>query len=278
VDKYAKIYLEKLASECKEAGLGDILSGLGGFAKTVVVDPLTGMYTNTRDAIGAASRGDWADAGSKALGALGDTAYTALNATMLVPGIGTGIGLGGRALLGAGRALSAANKVKGVATAAKGINAAGSAITNAGKAVNTAGMGLRNFGHRVPGGEWLGFAKPKPGFMGGLVKPTLKMLPFQVATGGGSYLLGRSSLRSQFDDLAVDPNFREWMGPDRQDAWLENARTDGDKVTSMRELKNRGYLDVYKKHLKNTTARQRQLAEDEARLDDFERRRKENLG
>lgn len=351
MDKYAEIYLSKLASECKEAGIGDVVSniwnGAKSIGKTFVVDPAVGMFTDTGSAIGSAAKGDWSAAGGSALSALGNTLMTAGNVATLVPGVGTAIGAGARGLglaakglkgVAAIKGLTAGGKVVGLANKAlKGTEAAQKALGAAGvlnETKNIVGAGgkvlgqnfyqggklfgpaldpaikgigevttsrlrqgasglagnishwvdkYKNFLGNTPLGGLTGFKSyglnklpplTRTGKIMSAVKPLAGFMGLQV----GADALRNGGLESQFNDLSVDPNFREWMGPDRQDALLERARTSADKINSMRELRDGGYLDTYKKHLSNTLKEQQQRLSDEARLKELDQIRRQNVG
>ena len=317
MDKYATIYLTKLASEQKKASLAGIAKGVGHF----IADPFVDTVKDVGATAGAIGRGDWADAGGKALSAGLNGVNAAATASMVIPGLGEMVGLpvkgmamAGRAALGGSKLLQAA-KLTGLASkateAAGGIAAAEkglSGVANLSSKIKGWGQGLINAGNKVPGGSWLGLniAEKAPqiatkaintgpsGFvmkgLGGLRDMTFgekslfhaKNIAKPFATMGlmgmGSDALQGSSLRGQFNDLAVDPNFREWMGPDREDAWLRNVRTDADKVKSMSVLRDGGYVDTYKNHLRDTMKDQQQQAADAARLNALDQVRRQNAG
>lgn len=124
---------ELIRSLQKDAGFID---GAGSLLKSIFIDPAVGMYTNTRDAIGAASRGDLAGVGSNGLKLLGNTALTALNVgSMVVPGAGLVARVGAQA---AGK-LALGVIGKGVASAAVG--SAEKASLGAAQKLVTGGLG-----------------------------------------------------------------------------------------------------------------------------------------
>lgn len=346
MNKYAELYLDTLASEYKEAGLGDIASGLWegakGIGKSFVVDPAVGMFSDTGSAIGSAVKGDWSAAGGSALSALGNTLMTAGNVATLLPLAGPAIGWGARGLgmaakgLQAARGLSGAGKLTGVlgksigglqkaqqALGASGhmmeaknlIDAGGATIGKNlyrdGKLVfgNAPGKGIgemmtsqlrrgqtgiagnlaqagdkfKSFLGNTPLGGITGFKNyglnKLPPLTGlgktmNIVKPLAGFTGLQM----GADALRSNGLENQFNDLAVDPNFRNWMGPDRQDAWLENARTSSDKIRSMKALRDGGYVNTYKKHLSDTMQAEKQRASDEARKAMYDAGRRQNVG
>jgi hypothetical protein len=291
--KYAALYLTTFE---KQGGFGDVLSGVGNFAKGIVVDPLVGMYNNGTGAIGAAMRGDWSDAGGKGLSFLGDTAATALNASWLIPGVGPAVGLGGRALLAGGkaaymgsnaiRAAHLAKSVQAANTASKGLkalDATAKGLTSIGTRLGTAGGkgiaasgkfnkaigGIKSKVETIPGAAWAGLGKPS-------IKNTAKSIAAFTGLGLGGEFLQNRGLRGQYEQLAVDPNFREWIGPDRQDLMIERVRNNDDKVTAMRSLKDKGYMDTFHKHQRDQAEKRRMFAEDQDRIQQYQQQREFN--
>jgi len=200
---------------------------------------------------------------------------------------GKGALWGGRALAAAratGLATKATQVAKGLGVAEKGL----SGLTSLSGKIKGVGQGLISATNKIPGSSWLGLnvAEKAPmafkanplGWTKFHAKNITKPLVSMAGLGIGSEALQGASLRGQFNDLSVDPNFREWMGPDRQDALLEKTRTDDDRVNSMRTLRDGGYMDSYKRHLANATKEQKQRMEDQARAAALDAARKQNVG
>jgi hypothetical protein len=212
VDKYAQIYLQKLADEG-----GGFWKGLGGIAKTMLVDPAVGMVKDPYDAIRSGLEGDWATAGGKALSGLGNAAWTAGNAISFVPLFGGAAGIGLRGL-GAGiKGLSAVKGLSGAAGVGAKVVSAGQR-TSAGAAA--AGKGVLNAANKIPGSQWLigDYTSMNP-----FTKRNLKSIAGLGTVFGGSGILGHFGADSKFQRHMRDPNFVDWIGPQRHELLLRNA-------------------------------------------------------
>ena len=107
MDRFFQFYLDALNRHCKEAGIGDFAKSVGGFAKSVFVDPITDGYEAAGDFGQALGEGNTGAAVRSGLRMGGNLGWTAMNLT----GVD---GLAAKGLLRGGEGLMAAGAGKGL--------------------------------------------------------------------------------------------------------------------------------------------------------------------
>jgi len=197
--------------------------------KEMLVDPFMDMGSDAKHTYESLMAGDYSTAGGHALSGVGNAIWGLGGLAMALPSAGALTGIG----------LKASGKVL------PGI--LGRMASGAGKGVGAGGAKLTTAMSKVPGNQWLGLGIGGGGSMvGSIAKPIGLSLGLGLGGEIGKYF----GIEAKYNDMAQDPNFRDWMGPRKHDNWINNGSSVKNRVDQMRNMDESGLYERYKKNLK----------------------------
>jgi len=215
----------------------------GGGPKQMIVDPLMESGSDIKHSYESFRAGDYSTAGGYAMSGLGNAIWGVGGLALAAPSIGAASGIG-------------LKTVGGVLP-----KSLGGMVSRLGGGITAGGSNLTNTLSKVPGNQWLGLGVGGGGsVLGSIAKPM--GLSLALSGGGG---IGKSfGIEAKYNDMAMDPNFRDWMGTRKHDNWINNGSSVKNRVDQMRSMQESGLYERYKKSLK---LKEEQYARDKDEID-----------